>query len=330
MLRFSSFLILHEFVENQAKSRSRASSFSDEHAFAHVWNHGVATGSHDTSHLTSEVAAAKKDPNHPLSFESRVKSGAAGFVKGTDLSHPDAKEHYHRELDKAASTVGNLINHPDFAKASKAGHKARVAGADKKGELSDRWKSRGATDNTSKSDVHIGSAKNPTAIRMSYKDSRGSQLASAGPQHTSATIEHASNQLMASDRNHTPEKHNELMNHVKDMADHMNAARSASNEIERSASLKKAQVAHAAIANTPGLAHHIAHEAGTGEGQFGKGSPNTATHVVSTYNPGTKKTKVIKAEDFGGEHVDKMRISKGKGTSSGKYRTHVFRMDLKS
>lgn len=332
MIKFKTFLS-ENFDSTLLTEAARKSSFNDEHAFTKVWNHSVSAGKPDAKSLSSEVTKAQSNPKHPLSFESHVaKHGAAGFKGGTDLSHPETKEHYYGELHKAAKTVGGLTQHADFAKAHAAGHTARVVGDTKSGTLSDRWKSHGATDTTSKSDVHIGSEKKPHAIRMSYKDSGGSQLAAAGPEQSSATVEHASHKLMTQKGSGYTQKHHEqVMGHMTQLAKHMNAARSASNETQREASLKKAQSAHASMmAVHPGLAHHIAHEAATGEGQFGAGSSSTATHIVSSHNAKTGETKVIRAKDFGASHVAKMRVSKGKGMSGGKYRTHLFRMDLRS
>jgi hypothetical protein len=323
MLRFKPFLNEELILE-----AARVSTYSDEHAFKHMWNHGVSTGNHNADHLSSEIEKAKKNPKHPLSVEN---NGSVGFKSGTDIHSPEARGHYYNELHKAAQTVAGLVKHTDFAKAAKSGHKASVAGASR-GELTPEWKSHGTTDRTSKADIHIGSAKTPHAIRVSYKDSGGSQLAAAGPEQTSATVTHASHELMKDkSSDYTKEHHDQVVGHMKTLAKHMNAARDASNEEERSQSLVKAQAAHhKMMAVHPGLADHIAREAASGEGQFGKGSASSATHLVSTFNPKTSQVKVKKTSDIKASDVAKVRVSKGKGMSGGKFRTHLMRMDLKS
>ena len=324
MQKFKSFIAESIVLLSEA---ARVSTYSDEHAFASVWNHGVSTGSHDAQHLTNEIEKAKKNPKHPLSIEN---NSAVGFKKGTDTTSQEAKDHYYGELHKAAHTVGGLMSHPDFAAASKKKEKASVAGASR-GELTDLWKSHNAGDRTSKADVHIGDPKKPT-IRMSYKDSGGSQLAAAGPEHMSATVHQATDQMLKQKvKGFTSEHQQKIMKHMKTLAKHMNAARDASDESERETSLVKAQAAHKSMmAIHPDLATHIAREAASGAGQFGENSPSAASHLVSSYNPKTKVVKVLKTSDVDASDVAKIRVSKGKGMSGGKYRTHLVRMDLRS
>jgi hypothetical protein len=317
MFRFLSFLT----------EAARTSSFSDEHAFAHVWNHSVQKGK---MNVEADIEAAKKNPKHPLSFETYVaKHGSKGFKSGTDLGSSQAREHYNSQIQHAAQTVSGMASHRDFKAAHESGHLASVAGAAKNATLSDTWKKHGATDTTSRADIHIGDTKNPSGIRVSYKHYGGSQLASAQSKQTAATIEHAANQLHKTDTSFTKQKHQQVIGHLDELKKGMQAVRNAKNDQERDVHLAHVTAIHKKILGIhPGLANHIAREAATGQGQFGPNSQHSATHVVSNYNPKTKQTAVKRADEVTSNDV-KMRMAKGKGMSGGKYRELTMRMDYK-
>lgn len=298
MLRFR-----HFFIESANKESKL--SFSDEHALAKMWNHGIDSGNFNHDHLQQEIERAKKDPKHPLSFESHVKNyGRDGFKK---TKSPQEKEHYYKQLQNTSRVASDLGNHKDFAEARKKKMKAAVAGATHGGILSDTWKKHNATNRTSRADITIGNGHR----RISLKMGEGSQLASMEPNQMMATFDHASKQLSLEDKTHNSERHKELMDHVSKIADHMNAMKGSKTEQQRDTHLAKMQETFSSLTQKfPKIIHHVAREAVSGNGQFGKDSPSTATHIVSYTK---EKSKIKHVDDIDDSDYTKIRPAKGKG-----------------
>lgn len=293
-----------EFLAEAAKKEGKL-SFSDEHALAKMWNHGIDSGNYDHEHLQREIEKAKKDPEHPLSFETHVRNhGRAGFKKAKS---PHEKEHYYKQLQNTSRVASDLGNHKDFAEARKKKMRASVAGATHGGNLSDTWKKHKATNRTSRADITIGNGHR----RISLKMGEGSQLASMEPSQMMATFDHASRELSREDRTHNSGRHKELMDHVSKIAKHMNAMKGSKTEEERDGHLAKMQETFSTLTQKfPNVLHHVVKEAVSGNGQFGNDSHSTATHIVSYTK---EKSKIKHVDKVDSSDYTKIRPAKGKG-----------------
>ena len=106
-----------EQFEEYLDEAKKAAKFNDEHAHAHVWNHMTSKGiAHDKKAMHAELDKAKTDTSHPL-HTSNLKSGWVGKNKDKDHNHA------HNELKTAVHTVHKMMQHDDFQKSAKAGHK---------------------------------------------------------------------------------------------------------------------------------------------------------------------------------------------------------------
>ena len=275
MLSFKEFLI-----ESAAKS-----SYSDEHAHAHVWNHMVQKGiGHDLNGMHEELNQAKTDSLHPLHHSNAPSKGFKGAMK-TAGSVSD----YHKELLNATHTVHALAMHPDFKTAVKEKHVAKVAGASTN-KVSALWKKHGASQGTSKADVtiHKEGSNEGAGIRLSMKKGGGSQLMSAGPEENKAVHDHAARKMLDTHPNyskHTEEQKNQIhatiMKHMDDVHRHIYKMRT---EPANHDTLKKnAQASLDTVHKEhPQLNSFVRHEATSGEGKFGKDSHAAASHIVKT------------------------------------------------
>jgi hypothetical protein len=317
-------------------TEARVGVYSDEHALARIWNHMTgASGhlkksiAHDKGAMMREFAQAKINNTHPLHF----RNAAEGFVGGTKtLAH---RTSYHAEHKNAIHSIHALATYPDFAKAVKEKHIARVMGNDR-GEVSDIWKKHGATNATSKSDVAIKkpNSKRGTGIRLSMKKGVGSQLMSAGPEETAAVHDHAAREMLSEHPDYTklPNKKKEaihvtIMSKVKLAGKHADAMRTSPSRVHQHELLIKAQRAIDSVHNDhPSLNHYVRKEAATGRGKFGKNSPHAASYVVTS---ATKKNaavvKHVDQIDYNGPSV-RAALPKG-GFTPGKNRSGNFKAD---
>jgi hypothetical protein len=289
--------------------------YNDEHATKHTWNRMVGKGiAHSKEKMASDIESAKKDPKHPLSFESAPSEGFLGKKKTENH-----KKAYYEELHKATETVHALSKHPDFAKSIKEKHTAKVMGGER-GSVSDLWKKHGATDRggISKADMAIGPAgQEHKGIKLSLKKGGGSQLASPGPEEASALHDHATTHMLshhAKYKNLPGEKkieiHKQVMSDVKTMAHHMNKARGKEGD-ELHSHIKAAGQSLSAVHDRhPELNHYLRHEATSGQGKFGKGSAHAAEHIV--IGSSKKEEAHVKRVDDADHSGTRPTISKGK------------------
>lgn len=309
---------------------ARVGVYSDEHAHARVWNHMTSVGvAHDKDAMMKEWSKAKTDKKHPLHFNNATE----GFVGGKKTE--THKVSYHTEHENAIHSIHALATHPDFAKAVKEKHVARVMGT-ARGELSDTWKKHGASNATSKSDVAIEKpgSKKGTGIRLSMKKGAGSQLMSAGPEENSAVHDHAAREMLATHPQYSKlpkakkeEIHTSIMSRVKTAGKHANAVRTSTTREDQRMHLVKAQKAIDSVHDEhTALNHFVRKEAATGRGKFGKDSPHAASYVVTS---ATKKTpaavKHVDQIDYSGPRV-RVALPKG-GFTPGKNRSLNFKAD---
>jgi hypothetical protein len=259
--------------------------YSDEHAHRKVWNHFMVhkkhgkevrghldSGDHDKAleHMKSEVEKAKKDPKHPLSFE-KSKRGFTGTKESGD------KSSYHKELDNAVHGVHALATKDRrTSNAAKQRKPMRVTGAGKS-DLTKEWKKSGAKNQTPKRDLEIHDPKNKKyGIGISQKKSGGSQLMSAGPEETHATIKHAAKKLAKSmiKSGKSKEEASAVKSDIEKRSSRASRAIKAMERgsRERKDALKKVAQRHIDKMHDahPHLAKHIGSEASSGEGKYGK------------------------------------------------------------
>jgi hypothetical protein len=277
MLTFLTFI-----TESAAKS-----GYSDEHAFAHVWNHMVKHKlTHDKDAMNAELEKAKKDKTHPL-HHSKIPS--AGFKGGKKTAA--SIEDYHRELSDAVNTVHAIAKHPDFKKAVKEGHQAKVMGASR-GEVSPLWKKHGATKGAvSKSDVSISKpgSEEGSGLKLSLKKGGGSQLMSGGPEENKAVHDHAAREMLDTHPDYAKKSkkakdaiHNDIMSKMDEVTHHLNAMKTASPEKQQEHKNKAQAVLNAVHDAHPHLNSFVRKEATTGRGKFGENSPHAASYLVKS------------------------------------------------
>ena len=295
----------NESFEEYLNEAKKAAKFNDEHAHAHVWNHMTSKGiAHDKKAMHAELDKAKTDTSHPL-HTSNLKSGWVGKNKDKDHNHA------HNELKTAVHTVHNMMQHDDFKKSAKAGHKMTVAGATS-GETSPRWKRFGAHKSgaTSKADLHVG------PHRISLKKSGGSQLASGGPEETNALHHKAATEMLKTHKGTAREKasiRKEIMHHSKKAGEALNKMRTATSQDEKRKHRDTAQKHLDTIHNKhPELNKHVRKEATTGAGKFGSGSKASASHLIKTGEKGS--VQHVSHVDYSGKKP-RAALPKGKGRS---------------
>jgi hypothetical protein len=280
--------------------------YTDEHALERVWNHYVSSDKnklHSEEGMMADIQAAKKDPNHPLSFENAPSKGFTGGKKSEE--HRSA---YYREMENGARTISDMSSHPDFKKSIEAGHEAKVLGGSRY-KLSSTYDAAGVrgAGATSKTDIKIGphnislkkGDNSPTVITKAnditgirpiftkgkggYEDSplvmrlkgRNAQIASSGPGEFRAIHHHAINQL-----NLPSEETADAKNKIDRIAAIMKTG--GKDHLQ-----KKAEIG--SIYDTlhkkygPKLGQLVTREAATGEGKFAdENSEGTATHIVTS------------------------------------------------
>jgi hypothetical protein len=209
-----------------------------------------------------------------------------------------------------------------------------VTGASSSGEVSALYRSHGATNATSKTDVAIGGEDGSEGIKLSMKKGGGSQLMSGGPEEMAAVHDYAARQMLAKHpqykRLSKVEKdkiHSGIMKKVAaagklaDSARHLPAT-------QHGDIVKRAQSHMDAIADEhPALNHFLRKEAATGEGKFGKGSHSAASFLVkSSTESGGAKVSHVDDIDFTGPRI-RVAKPKGKNKKTGIYRSLNFKLD---
>jgi hypothetical protein len=274
----SSWVPIHKL--NKPRTSESKAKFNDEHAVAKVWNHMISNGITKKEDIMGELESAKKNKEHPLNFSNTGDEGMSGGKK-TD-SHFDS---YHDEIQRAGHTVAGLANHPSFKDAVKKKLVARVTGADR-GNLSDTWTTNNAKDRTSKADVILSDPKTKKDYHPISLKKGDSQLMSAQPEEMMAIYHHAANEHMKTDQTFNNEHKNNVIKQISQVQKHMNAMKTAS-ETEKDSLVSKAQsIINNIHKNHPGLINHVAREASTGHGKFGKNQVGTARYLVTALPDG--------------------------------------------
>lgn len=288
--------------------------YSDEHSHRKVWNHFIVhkkhgkevqshlgSGEHDKalSHMKKEVEKAKSDPKHPLSFE-KAKRGFTGSKSESD------RDSYHKELDNAVHGVHALATKDRRTKNAASSRKPmRVTGAGK-AETTKDWKKSGAKDKTPKRDLEIHDPKNKKyGIGISQKKAGGSQLMSAGPEETHATIKHASKKL-AKSMLKSGKSREEAESAKKDIEKRSSRATRAIKAMERGSRQRKDALKRVAQRHIdrmhdahPHLAKHIGSEASSGVGKYGKSvSSGSGRAEILLKNADTSKNKSAEVHDI--------------------------------
>lgn len=292
-------MIQYNFRDFLFEDSGKKETYNDEHAHMNVWNHMVNTGiTHDHGAMTDELEKAKTDETHPLHFNNIAPDGFKGKKKTEG-----ARTSYHSELRTAVDTVHALHNHPDFKKAVKEKHQAKVMGGES-GQVSELWKEHGAKNGTSKSDLVVQDPKHPKGgIKLSMKKGAGSQLMSAGPEESTAVHDAAAREMLDNHPNYknlddeTKVSHHHLILHLmKKVSDHINAMKTST----RAEMVKHKDEAQETLNhlhdNFPELNSYVRKEATTGEAKFGKGSPYTAAYLVKS-SAGKKGAEVKSVDD---------------------------------
>lgn len=169
--------------------------YSDEHAFRKVWNHFIThrkygkevrdlinSGKYDEAReaMEKEIAAAKEDPKHPLSFEKAKR----GFEKGKDNNVSQSQSTYYDELKLAPdSVVAYTKGRRGKSAANRPTAYAKVEGGATP-PTTRMWKDVvGKEADTSKRDISIADTKNKKFGQgISLKQGEGSQTLSAEPE----------------------------------------------------------------------------------------------------------------------------------------------------
>lgn len=294
------------------------SGYSDEHAIVRLWNHSVANKKHDSiKSLTSEIEAAEKDKDHPLSFET---ADSEGFLS-RDKNATGAREVYFAELRRAAHTVKSLSDNPDIQKRIKSGDFAMERIGSKRGTLSQAYIKGGVKQespaSTSKTDLTIGT-QNP--LRLTVKNSRSSQLTSSGSSDFMSMARHAANKL----REHghiDDEKHNQIISAASEISKlQKKGTQQYTDEVHQNNLNQGKQNLRDLASIHPKFNEYFRREALTGEGKFDS-ELHKPTHIV-THGEGSTVIG-INDHDYSGSLP---RISRGKG-GSGKQREYVIRVD---
>ena len=169
--------------------------YSDEHAFRKVWNHFIThrkygkeirdlinSGKYDEAReaMEKEIADAKKDPKHPLSFEKAKR----GFEKGKDNNVSQSQSTYYDELKLAPdSVVAYTKGRRGKSAANRSTAYAKVEGGATP-PTTRMWKDVvGKEADTSKRDISIADTKDKKFGQgISLKQGGGSQTLSAEPE----------------------------------------------------------------------------------------------------------------------------------------------------
>jgi hypothetical protein len=297
--------------------------YNDEHAFKHIWNHGIKSGNFDINHLRDEVEKAKTDTTHPLHIGNIDEKGFSGG-KRTD-AHTNS---YYDELHHAANTVSEVAKHPHFQDEIKKGTTAEIGGAAKLKRTKEglrswwekHWGRYGGKDTTSKSDVVIGNKK------VSYKKGGGSQLMSGQPDEFAATYYSASRNAVKS--GHMTKEQRDLMkDKIKKVHGLLHNLKGA--DLETAEGLRKEAQQHIndIHRDNPNLLHHIYKEAASGSGKFGQDSDHSANYLISSSH-GNKPVSIknIETDNIAELYNNKIpRVAKPKGAN----RPGNVKIDLK-
>ena len=282
-------------------------SYSDEHAITHLWNHSVKHGIHNSiEDMHTEIEKAKSDPSHPLSFEN---ADSRGFTS-RDKQAKGAREAYFNELKAATHTVHAIARSKEAKKKIENGdHQMSVSGGER-GTVQNAYTKygmkQGGASATSKTDLKIG---NQQPIRLSVKKAKGSQLASSESADFQGIV-HSAAHALHRDGHITQGQRDQMIQHAAKIAEIQKKGPAAA-EHEHEGNVREGQ-AHLEklLSIHPKSIEYMRKEAATGEGKYGSGSEATPTHIVK-HGPGASVTSVDEY-DHGGK-APRFAKSKGRG-----------------
>ena len=265
--------------------------YSDEHAFRKVWNHFIThrkygkeirdlinAGKYDDAReaMEKEIAAARQDPKHPLSFEKAKR----GFEKGKDTNVSQSKSTYHDELKLAPdSVVAYTKGRRGKSATNRSTAYAKVEGGATP-PTTRMWKDVvGKESDTSKRDISIADTKDRKFGQgISLKQGEGSQTLSAEPEEVRGLFQAAAKKYIQKLKKDGASKE-EIKKFEADLESNVSKyVRAQSLKISptenKEKSGKRLSIAQSAVdslvQNYPGFDRLVDKEAAGGEQKFGK------------------------------------------------------------
>jgi len=265
--------------------------YSDEHAFRKVWNHFIThrkygkeirdlinSGKYDEAReaMEKEIADAKKDPKHPLSFEKAKR----GFEKGKDNNVSQSQSTYYDELKLAPdSVVAYTKGRRGKSAANRSTAYAKVEGGATP-PTTRMWKDVvGKEADTSKRDISIADTKDKKFGQgISLKQGEGSQTLSAEPEEVRGLFQAAAKkyiQKLKKDGASKEEIKKFEANVESNISKYIRAQSLKISPTEnKTKSDKRLSIAQSAVdslvKNYPGFDRLVDKEAAGGEQKFGK------------------------------------------------------------
>jgi hypothetical protein len=321
--------------------------YSDEHAFRKVWNHFIThrrygkevrdlinSGKYDEAReaMEREIAAAKEDPKHPLSFEKAKR----GFEKGKENNPNLSQSTYYDELKLAPdSVVAYTKGRRGKSATNRPTAYAKVEGGATP-PTTKMWKDIvGKEYDTSKRDISIADTKDKKFGQgISLKQGEGSQTLSAEPEEVRGLFQAAAKKYIQQLKRNgaTIEEIEKFERDIEyNISKYIRAQNLKISPTEnKEKSNKRLLIAQSAVdslvKNYPGFDKLVDKEAASGEQKFGK-------KVSAQLNPESQefkdaltalriKTGKVKKSDLTGD--EKKRVSK----ILSKYKTYSELSDL--
>ena len=265
--------------------------YSDEHAFRKVWNHFIThrkygkeirnlinAGKYDDAReaMEKEIAAARQDPKHPLSFEKAKR----GFEKGKDTNVSQSQSTYYDELKLAPdSVVAYTKGRRGKSATNRSTAYAKVEGGATP-PTTRMWKDVvGKESDTSKRDISIADTKDKKFGQgISLKQGEGSQTLSAEPEEVRGLFQAAAKKYIQKLKKDGASKE-EIKKFEADLESNVSKyVRAQSLKISptenKEKSGKRLSIAQSAVdslvQNYPGFDRLVDKEAAGGEQKFGK------------------------------------------------------------
>ena len=279
--------------------------YSDEHAFRKVWNHFIThrkygkeirnlinAGKYDDAReaMEKEIAAARQDPKHPLSFEKAKR----GFEKGKDTNVSQSQSTYYDELKLAPdSVVAYTKGRRGKSATNRSTAYAKVEGGATP-PTTRMWKDVvGKESDTSKRDISIADTKDKKFGQgISLKQGEGSQTLSAEPEEVRGLFQAAAKKYIQKLKKDGASKE-EIKKFEADLESNVSKyVRAQSLKISptenKEKSGKRLSIAQSAVdslvQNYPGFDRLVDKEAAGGEQKFGK-------RVSAQLNPESQEFK---------------------------------------
>lgn len=281
--------------------------------------------------------------DHPNEKERRQYIEHPEGIKHYVEKHMMSKnEEYNRGTRIAASVAQAIMNHGTREHGNvRDAFRRRTAKIERSGakpsKVKDDYKKLGGKNATSRADITVSCSKTKAKHTFSVKKN-DAQVASAEAGEFRSLGHHA-----AEKAGRTKEEKEDIKKRVDKISHLQKKSEEAKDDEEYRQHTKKSnETLQKLRKDHPTWEHHVAREASTGHGKFGKGEEGSADNMLS-YNDKTGETKIWKSEDGGTPYPDgmKMEIRAGKGrkgkrnpkdkpgTDSRKRRQAAFRAEPK-